>query len=594
MMIDDDHEILGGTLERTAPSPASLALINPVALDPVLVPQDEATANADAPAQNAPATGQIDPTHDNFRTPPRPNNPTDAAATARAAADGPPEAAPMPGGRPAKEAQAATSVSNNPPLPSKWPSTDDSGRPLGSWIYVMMDRGANCKLSTLMHPARYAVPGTLQPTNVRVNGQGKGQATASTTKLSMPIVFENSERIALDEVYDSPDSRKFLIDENDLYNTHGIWVDTPKEQLCFPSGSTVPLYTRGDHRFWACIWVPVQNTSVPPAKDAIEEPFDSLARQGLEANVAEPEVDELECAAAESPERAKPNRRQPRLGACAASLATTCVMLLLAARLGVGSVGLVAMRNVTDGMPDVRPTLEERRLIDADVHRRASVQRRHAADKISKTRAKDPGHTLAFDGYGPFAPSLIGRTTYQMHCVCRASCVGIVGDTCHHREEDWFDFVAGSVRQHRAWGNKVFACRFDRAGELTAPGFRRRVESELNVTVEYAPSKWHEGVTGPEGNNDILTRAGEAMLARAGLGPRYLAAARAHAQHLINLRPLRGKTVSRLEHASKHRVDLRKTMPYIFCCTVIVLRDEGVTVVQQAASTKGAATRHAT
>lgn len=52
-----------------------------------------------------------------------------------------------------------------------------------------------------------------------------------------------------------------------------------------------------------------------------------------------------------------------------------------------------------------------------------------------------------------------------------------------------------------------------------------------------------EGVGGPEVNNDILTRTAEAMLSRAGLGPRYLAPAHRHAQFLLNLRPLRDKDV---------------------------------------------------
>ena len=113
----------------------------------------------------------------------------------------------------------------------------------------MIDRGANCTLSTLKAPARYTVPGTNVRTNVKIAGQGKGQATASTTKLTMPITFENGERVEVPDVYDSPESRKFLVDENNLYNSYGIVVDTAKRQLRFPSGSTAPLHTRGDHRF---------------------------------------------------------------------------------------------------------------------------------------------------------------------------------------------------------------------------------------------------------------------------------------------------------------------------------------------------------
>ena len=65
----------------------------------------------------------------------------------------------------------------------------------------------------------------------------------------------------------------------------------------------------------------------------------------------------------------------------------------------------------------------------------------------------------------------------------------------------------------------------------------------------------------------------ESMCARAALGQHYFQAARKHAQRLLNLRQLRGRSKSREEEVTGRKPNLRKDMPYIFGCTVLVLRD---------------------
>ena len=97
---------------------------------------------------------------------------------------------------------------------------------------------------------------------------------------------------------------------------------------------------------------------------------------------------------------------------------------------------------------------------------------------------------MQFDGYGPTqALSIDGCNTYQFVCVEPRTSHVTVEDTVKHREEEWFPFVAKQVRKWRSWGGRVLNARFDRAGELTGKQYVTRVENELQVHVEHAPSK---------------------------------------------------------------------------------------------------------
>jgi hypothetical protein len=290
--------------------------------------------------------------------------------------------------------------------------------------------------------------------------------------------------------------------------------------------------------------------------DSLECMFEDQSYAGLDANSAEVDPCTLE--------------------ANSASLLSASMLLLMAARFNVSAEGLAKMAPCVEGLPKLStPSAETRRLIDADIHRRASVQRRAAAPKSCASRADKPGHTLCFDGWGPMAtPSIIGKHTYQFIHVDGQSSHVDVQDTTTHREDDWFSYISKSVRAWRAWGREVFFGRFDRAGELTAPGFVQRVERELHITVQHAPAKWHEGVGNAEVNNDILTRMAECMCARAKLNARYMLCARRHAAFLLNLRPRRGNSISRRHEATGVKPSWKSMTTYVFGCTVIVLRDK--------------------
>ncbi len=116
-------------------------------------------------------------------------------------------------------------------------------------MWVLVDRGANVNVGVLPGAGRYARPGSMVPVNASINGQGKSQATTCSAKYALPIIFEDGTPLELGEVYDSPGSRKFLLDENRLATDHGIEVRTLEQCLLFPDGHRVPLHTRGDHRF---------------------------------------------------------------------------------------------------------------------------------------------------------------------------------------------------------------------------------------------------------------------------------------------------------------------------------------------------------
>ena len=475
----------------------------------------------------------------------------------------------MTGGVLEKQAPTAEELSLIAPPPAPLDSAEATTRTVcpkaterlrgrkGKWISAMLDSGTNCNLMNIEGLSRYAVPGSVEPlTGVSINGQGAGQATSTTARMSLPLTFQNGSQLTMTKCYESPSSRKPLIYQNVLFAEYGLYVDMPTKSLKgFKDGSSVPLFTRGDHRLWIKFFIPAEDTTVEATSEETE--YDSMPH-GLDANCVD--VDE----------------GSVQLEANKASISTTATALLLAARFGVGSEGLRGLQSTVDGLPMLNVTPVTSRLIDADVHRRSSIKRRESAPDKNPLRTTRPGHTLAFDGKGPYAaPSVLHGHTYDMLCVDVASSESEVQGTVLHTGDEWFDFISKCVRMRRDdRGQKVAYVRFDRAGEFTSPAFVERVERELNVTVQFAPAKWHEGVAGPECNNDILTRLGEAMCARVHLGPKYLSVARRLASYLLNLRRRRGETKSRREAGGGTKPDMKTEMPYIFGSTVLVLRDK--------------------
>ena len=431
----------------------------------------------------------------------------------------------------------------------------------GIWIVAMLDSGTNCTAAKLESCARYAEPGSVeQLEGVSIGSQGVGQSTPVTMRCTLPIEFENGTSIPIDNSYDSPSSKKFLLDQNWLFYKHGLTVCLRTKTLTgFKDGSSVPLFHRGDHRLWLKFFLPVTDDSIAPS--SIETTFSGQQPAELESNLTECDVfDPTAC---------------PELECAGASVLTTLAVLTYAARYNVSAQGFENLASTCDNLPRVKLTPETRRIIDADVHRRASIIKRASAPQVSASRPTKPGHTLAFDGKGPYeAPSVVGNHTYDMICVDGATSEPWLEGTIKHQGPDWHRFASTNVRRHRARGNDVYFLRFDRAGEFTSPEFIQGIERDLNVTVQLAPSKWHEGVAGPECNNDILTRMAECMCARAGLGPRYFSAARKHAAYLLRLRPRRGDLKSRREMAGGPRPDVKNEPTYIFGCNVLVMREK--------------------
>ena len=505
----DQEVMLGGVLETSPPSAQTLALVRP----PASLPAEPSALSA--------------------ASPPPPDKPPGTLVRSKTAS-----------------VKGTTIV--DPPASAT----------LGQWAWCLLDSGANCNISVLGNAKRFSSPDAYQPMTTSIGGQGKGHTTAVHGRTSLPLAFEHGHRFpdqGLSDVYDSPMSRKMILDQNTLYYTHGIKVDLTLKALVFSDGSTEPLYHRGDNRLWARVFLPVMDTTCAADPSlGIETTYGDPDKQGLEANSVS-----IDCAALE-------------LEASVASISTSATLLLLAARYNVSAQGLTNMTRCVDGMPEIKACPETRRLIDADVHRRASIQKRASAPKINPDRPTAPGHTIAFDGIGPWqTPSIIGGHTYSMLSTDVATGFADIEDTKRHRSSEWLSYAAKRFRTFRAWGHECFFGRFDRSGDFTSRElFVDKLEEQCNVTVQFAPSKWHEGVAVPEVTIDVITRSAECMLARVNLGQRYLAAARKQAVFLFNLKNRRGHETCRSQEATGVRPSAAKVKTYIFGCTVIVLRDK--------------------
>ena len=178
------------------------------------------------------------------------------------------------------------------------------------------------------------------------------------------------------------------------------------------------------------MWIPVMDESVPA--QSAETEYDGEMSPDLESDCTDASEDGVDLEA---------NR---------ASISTTAVTLLMAARLGVGANGLSGLTESVTCLPPLSLTPANRRLIDADVHRRASVMKRAPAPQSNPLRTTKAGHTLALDGKGPYAaPSLLGSHTYDMLCVDVATSESMIQSTILHTGEEWFDFIEKCVRRHR-------------------------------------------------------------------------------------------------------------------------------------------------
>jgi hypothetical protein len=255
------------------------------------------------------------------------------------------------------------------------------------------------------------------------------------------------------------------------------------------------------------------------------------------------------------------------------SIRTTNAKLIAACRLGVGAEGLKDMLEHVQGIGVTAPTAEETRLIDSDRFRLSSIAKRKPAPRHAEEPPTVAGELTVYDGWGPHnVPSALNGHTYQMHQEDGYSGVGGLKDTTSHTADDFFSFVKETTDDLRAAGFEPKRVRFDQASELRA--IKQRVETELHLGVEYAPSKYHEGVSRNERSHDTVTRMAEAMVQRASLGPAYMLAARRLARLLLNMRRRRKDKTSRLGLKTGNRPSLAKMPIPIFGCDVLVLREK--------------------
>ena len=438
----------------------------------------------------------------------------------------------------------------------------------GLWMNCMIDRGANCTISTIPGITRYAT--NVRYTDAQIGGQGIGQSTTSNSVFSLTATLPSGFKFDIENVYDSPGSRKMLMNEMYLWKAHKMKVDEETIDgittwyMYLPNGDREKLYQQlPDERLWMRFFVPVENPDIPNVHP--ETSFDQppgANECALEA--AKIDDDDLDLATIEANNTTLASRDA----------------MVLAARFGVGADGLKHVLEDVHGIPIKSLTTEQKKLIDSDRYRLSSIMKRAPAGKQSSSDVHEPGASIQFDGFGPHSvPDVIDGSTYVLHGVDSGSGLGFAKGTIEHTREVWHNFTAKTVTKLRQYGNKVFEVRYDRAGEFTSPEFKEAIENDLRVNVTYAASKYHEGVCRVERDNDIVTRLAECMVTRANLGPRYFIAAFCWSRILLNFRRRKSKqqqasnTMSRLEAATEKKPSVAKVPIFIFGTEVLVLRE---------------------
>ena len=458
----------------------------------------------------------------------------------------------------------------------------------GVYLWWLIDRGANISIINMKGAMRYADASLA--VNVPIGGQGKGQSTLSTRAFAMSPVMPNGKILRLKSVLESLETRMPILNESYLYTELGAHVHTPTSELVFEeTGDRVKLHKASDGRLYMRLLHAVVNAAIPALQPETRlsslprsEPMTAAVCQAAfsrclirssqsETPLLTPgQVDDLELASAMT---ARVHLSPRPIVASSPRRIVDGSPVIAAMRLGVSASGYEAVRRVCDGV-GTQLSRSDAAAVDADKFRASSIARRKAAPKISIPRSLTVGCTCVLDGHGPYAAkSPHGGHIYTMHCVVRPSKYGFAKGTILHRQPHWRAFAIDCVVRLRALGVVVVILRFDRAGEFSEE-FAADLERTLFVIVQMAPAKWHEGVGDAEINNDILTRMGEAMVRRAGLGPAYMSLARIYAQFLLNLRPLRGATISRLEDLTGVRPSLRDQPLITFGTTVLALREK--------------------
>lgn len=393
---------------------------------------------------------------------------------------------------------------------------------------MQVDGGSNCNLladagardvSELVHDrsSRGTIGGIAG--GLSFNGVAVSSLALGATLITLAFLY-------------TPHGARNILSESVLLDTFGIEaVKRSPPRLEFPDGSTVPM-----HREHGLFYVDVVFHS-------------ALGAPALAA--------------------------RPSPIAASSNVAADDAALLWASRMDADADGLLRLARSVTGTNVVRLTNRQREVINSSIPR-AIAQARHApAHATPPARlATSPADRLICDGFGKHhAASPVDGAVYQFHAVCEYSSYGYIASGKTHTVDDWIAFIRHVMLDARSHGHTPRTLRFDRAPELATPELARRVEAELGLLVELTPRERHEGVGRAERNNDVLTRAAEAMLQRARLGTQWLLPARAYAQWLLNRKPLATMSESRLQRYLRRVPDLAAPVPYVFGTTVSIVED---------------------
>ena len=409
-------------------------------------------------------------------------------------------------------------------------------------VLFLIDRGSQVDLINIANAARYA--SHTAPVDVRISSQGKGQHTIVDRVHQVDGVLPGGHTLRL-QLLDSPDSRKPILNEQNLWRTHGCFVDTPSARLIVPDGSRVQLVLKPDDER---LWLPIELTAQPEVMAVVEETVVTAAADSFAA-IAHP-LDRT----------------------------TT-----LAARYNLSADGVKSASAAIDGM-DLPKTLTQRLKthIDADEFRRASIMKRGAAPVRSPSRNMLPGHTIIGDEWGKFdTPCALTKSTSQFGSVDTGSSFGVLEGLRTTSLECIFAAIASRVQEERRVGNEPREVRLDRLSAHATPVMKRRLATELNVALTLGAAKYHEAVGAEEVNGDIVTRIADAMFARAcRVDPlcnrSFYLLCREYAQTILNDRPCTtiSTSVSRREHSGRARPNATKQPLYCFFTKVLVYREK--------------------
>ena len=251
-------------------------------------------------------------------------------------------------------------------------------------------------------------------------------------------------------------------------------------------------------------------------------------------------------------------------------------LLILAARFNVTAKQLEDVANATIGLRIPRLTDQARAVIDSDKFRMIARMKRDPVQDVPAARkATEPGEVWVADASGPWPPSCVDGSVYELSMTDQGSDVELDAHVKLQTSEEWFSFVVHVQVVAAAAGRTIAKIRFDRGSQMRSEEFKRRVETELKILVELAPGGRHEGVGANEASNDVHTRAGEALCGRGQASDGYILPARRCARQLRQWRPKTPGGPSRWHVFSRRPYDLiTKPLPLTFKCEVAILNDE--------------------